>query len=230
MPKPGMIKYEDAVNEAKAIVSTTVQNCMRLGEIVTDLESKYGERTIERFAKDIGMAHKTLLNIRTTYKVWKDTPTKQLPRSFEVMKALAAQPDRKQIIEKQPNITLKKAREKVRSRKMNFPVDGKIANKPLKRKLVDKRIYVYNEKGKRVVKTVGMWDGRELLLGDPKGQDWRTAVYNLLDIIIGAESSWNRDFPDWKDFAVTSDMVTRVKRAVKVCSKMAKHIERKYPR
>jgi hypothetical protein len=95
----------------------------QLGRIAHQLESKYGDKTLERFAGDIGIDDGTLKSYRTTYKAWKDLPVR--PKSYSVARVLNRHPDRAEIIQDNPDITVKEAEEKVREWKAQHRVSEK---------------------------------------------------------------------------------------------------------
>jgi hypothetical protein len=77
------------------------------------VEPKYGEQTLEHLAEDGGIDYGTLKSYRTTYRAWRNQPVR--PKSFSVAKALNSHPQRGQIVQANPNITLKEAEEIIRS-------------------------------------------------------------------------------------------------------------------
>ena len=104
-----VINYDDAVSEAKQIIATIESNEMRLGELADRLEPRYGEKTLEKFAKEIGVAVCTLERRRSVYRAWKEIPA-PAPISFSVQQELQNHPDRARIIAENPNLTKGQAR------------------------------------------------------------------------------------------------------------------------
>jgi hypothetical protein len=105
------IPYDEAVVNGRNIVLTMKENQFELGRIADKLEPKYGDHTLERFAEDIGIDHGTLKSYRTTYKAWKDMPAR--PPGYSVAKVLNRHPNRADIIQETPDITVKEAEKKM---------------------------------------------------------------------------------------------------------------------
>lgn len=103
------IPYDEAVTEAKQIIAAIESSEMRLGELADRLEPKYGEQTLTRFAKEIGIAVCTLERRRSVYRAYKEIPA-PAPKSFAVAQELAAHPDRAEIITNNPNLKKSEAR------------------------------------------------------------------------------------------------------------------------
>jgi hypothetical protein len=107
--------YDAAVAEAKQIlqnIETAESGRMRLGELADQVETHYGdeEKSLKKFAKDIGMALCTLERTRSVYRAWAEI--KATPPNFSVAQELQKLPDRARIIEDKPNITVLQARKK----------------------------------------------------------------------------------------------------------------------
>jgi hypothetical protein len=98
-----MTKYEDAVEEGKEIVQCLNKDQWRLGELADGVATDYGEETLKSYAEDIGINFNTLRNYRSMYRKWPNRDTR--PKSTAVAKALAAYPDREDIIKKYPDMT-----------------------------------------------------------------------------------------------------------------------------
>jgi hypothetical protein len=108
--------YKAMVIEAKQIVSTMETKRMRLGELAAQVETKYGEKTLKQFAKDIGVAHCTLVRSRSVWRAWADIKATP-PKFYSVAEALQAHPDRARIREEEPDITSSRARKLMRAYK-----------------------------------------------------------------------------------------------------------------
>jgi hypothetical protein len=106
------IPYDEAVEEARNIVSSMMKDHqMELGRIASRLEPKYGDQTLEHFAKEIKIDYGTLKSCRTAYNAWKDIPVR--PKSFSVAKVLNRHPNRADIIQETPDITVAEAEKKM---------------------------------------------------------------------------------------------------------------------
>jgi hypothetical protein len=80
--------YDEAVAEAKQIIAEkdSSREWLRLGELADKLEPRYGEQTLKRFAKDIGIAACTLERHRSVFRAWpKEAPA---PKSYAVAQEL----------------------------------------------------------------------------------------------------------------------------------------------
>jgi hypothetical protein len=110
------IDYDAVVVEGKEIVAAlaTAQNRrMRLGELADGVVKVYGESRLTKYAKDIGAVYCTLKRSRTVYRAWAGNGAAP-PQSFAVAQELAGHPDRFDIIKADPDITTRKARQKMR--------------------------------------------------------------------------------------------------------------------
>jgi hypothetical protein len=105
------IKFDVAVREGKQIVARIDGDQLRLGELAERLEPIYGERTLQRFAQQIGVAACTLKRRRSVFRAWIGAPA---PQSYSVAQELAAHPDRAEIVRANPNITKLEARDKMK--------------------------------------------------------------------------------------------------------------------
>ena len=111
------ITWDDAVEEGKMLVAGLDASQMRLGEIADRLEPKYGESTLARYAQAIGTNVNTLQNYRSVYRTWhEDSKVKVVPK-FSVAKALVKHPDRAKIVENEPEITEREAKEETKKHK-----------------------------------------------------------------------------------------------------------------
>jgi hypothetical protein len=66
------IPYDDAVEKGRTIVSSMKNMQFEFGQIADQLEPKYREETLKRYAEEIGIDYGTLKSYRTTHKAWKD--------------------------------------------------------------------------------------------------------------------------------------------------------------
>ena len=115
------IPFDDAVREGKEILAKIEDaECgqLRLGELADKLEPRYKDRTLAKFAAEIGVAKCTLDRYRTVYRAWDGNlaPGPNSP-SYAVLRELATHPEREQIICNNPNITKREAQRKMRGLK-----------------------------------------------------------------------------------------------------------------
>jgi hypothetical protein len=122
---PKVIPYERAVSEAKELVlklkDVSVHVQLRLGELADRVETKYKDRTLAHFAKDIKIATCTLARYRDVYRAWKPTnicdPGRKSYPSYSVLRELATHPDKEEIIDQAPNLTKREAHIEMRKLK-----------------------------------------------------------------------------------------------------------------
>ena len=109
-PDKAQIKYDDkAIAKGKRLVKAFQSNQIKLGELADRLEPKYGDQTLERFAKDIGIEPATLGRIRSVYRRYKGLDLGS-GASFSVRKDLQGHPAADEIIKNNPNLTRPQAR------------------------------------------------------------------------------------------------------------------------
>src|SRR4051794_17088698 len=91
------IPFNDAIREGKDIIKQADKGWYRLGELAAKVQKAYGEGTLARLAKAIGMAACTLGRYRDVFRKWENyAPGRELP--YPVLRELAAHPDRVQIV------------------------------------------------------------------------------------------------------------------------------------
>jgi hypothetical protein len=110
------IGYDEAVAEGKKIVAEANhferQSGMKLGRLAASVETKYGNQTLARFAKAIGIAKCTLGRHLSVWNAWKDlSPRAEI--SYAVLRELQVHPDRLDLITDNPRMTKVDARKLV---------------------------------------------------------------------------------------------------------------------
>jgi hypothetical protein len=112
---PNDIPYADAVKEGRALRKerddAERRTKLRLGELAARVERKtYGDRTLAKFAEEIGVRHCVLERYQSVWKAW-DGQGKAAPGpvSFTVLKELQNHPQRKEIVTDNPQITKREA-------------------------------------------------------------------------------------------------------------------------
>jgi hypothetical protein len=117
------IPYDKAVREGQGIVleiEAAERGQLRLGELAHKLEKKYGDRTLAKFAAEIGIAKCTLDRYQTVYRAWEEKLAPgPISTSYAVLRELQTHPDRAQIIRKNPNLTKREALDMIRELKGN---------------------------------------------------------------------------------------------------------------
>jgi hypothetical protein len=122
IPATEVIPYERAVREGQEIVleieATTSRCQLRLGELAHKVETKYNDRTLAKFAEEIGISACTLGRYRDVYRAFPNicAPGRKSFPSYAALRDLATHPDREQIIRENPNITKRKAHQLMRNR------------------------------------------------------------------------------------------------------------------
>jgi hypothetical protein len=123
--KADFLKSEEGkalVREGKEILAQEDKGYWRLGEIASGLETEYGQKTLEHYAKAIGVAACTLERHRNVYRAWhsdwhstskdrKSAPGPELPKSYSVARELQDADDRFDLIEANPNMSKREARD-----------------------------------------------------------------------------------------------------------------------
>jgi hypothetical protein len=109
------IKYEAAVSEGKEILARSKRDQLRLGELAANVETKYGDRTLANFAKELGISPCTLERHRSAYLAWQKPAAR--PVSYAVMPALQDHPNRYDIVVENPKLTEAEARKLMRPHK-----------------------------------------------------------------------------------------------------------------
>jgi len=126
------VEFHAAVIEGKQIlkeIEKAERGQLRLGELADRLEPKYGDRTLAQFAKELDIAQCTLARYRDVYRAWananicapgrKSSPsynTEPSP-SYAALRELATHPEREEIIQQNPKITKREARDLMREHK-----------------------------------------------------------------------------------------------------------------
>lgn len=114
-----VISFADAVSEGRDLI--TVMNGeerriqLRLGELYARVERKYGDRTLAKFAKEIGVAACTLERYHSVFRAWEGIPAPG-PVSYAVMRELQDHPQREEIVKENPKITKREAQKLKRER------------------------------------------------------------------------------------------------------------------
>lgn len=106
--------YDSLVHEGREVLEKQENLNWLLGELAAKVENKYGEGRLQQYADDIDMDYTTLRDYRYTVKCWPQSVGR--PTFLAVARALASQPDRYEIVAKNPKITVRQARKLVQDR------------------------------------------------------------------------------------------------------------------
>src|SRR5262245_41433458 len=88
------IPFDDAVREGKKILADADRGQWRLGELAHNVEKKYGEQKLAKFADAIGVAPCTLARYRDVYRAYEEyedicAPGRESIPSYAVLRELA---------------------------------------------------------------------------------------------------------------------------------------------
>jgi predicted solute-binding protein len=124
----------NAAASAANIYEQAVEACRRLANhqweigdwaIKVSAEAKYGAKTLERFADDIGIDYATLREYQSVAKAWFEIVGR--PTIFGVAKALVTHPNRAALAANDPHMTVADARDIMRAYKAEsnvVPING----------------------------------------------------------------------------------------------------------
>jgi hypothetical protein len=105
------IDFDDAVKEARQILAKGEEDQWRLAELAGQVETSYGEKKLQQFAKAIGIAPCTVARMRSVWRAWQNDKNEgPAPKSFAVAQALQGHPERQKLISENPGMTRAKAR------------------------------------------------------------------------------------------------------------------------
>jgi hypothetical protein len=122
------IPFDEAVAEGKKLMKekdTSERHCqLSLGKLVAHIKTEYRDRTMAKFAKEIGIATCTLHRYHEVYEAWDGAGIVAPGQvSYAVMRELKDVPNRLKIVTDDPQITKREAQEKRREH------EGKPKNK-----------------------------------------------------------------------------------------------------
>jgi hypothetical protein len=116
-----LYEFHAAVIEGKQIlkeIEVAERGQLRLGELADKLEPTYGDRTLAKYADELGIAKCTLDRYRTVYRAWEGKLAPgPISTSYAVLRELATHPDREQILQDKPGITKREAHDEMRKLK-----------------------------------------------------------------------------------------------------------------
>jgi hypothetical protein len=126
-------EYDKAVEEALEILKQIDSHWMRLAELADQVKTKYGEKKLQNFAQEIGIAFCTVCRHRDVYHAWRDeicAPGRNFPKlGYAVARELATHPDKAKIVTENPNITKREASAKRRAYHKSVSAPGRSAPK-----------------------------------------------------------------------------------------------------
>ena len=114
------IEFDAAVDMGRHFVALIELN-EELGALADRVKPKYGKQTVAKLAEAIGLTYDTLKKYRTVYRAYKDKQKEMGETSppFAVLSALAAVPERADIIKANPDLTTAVARGIAQAHKAN---------------------------------------------------------------------------------------------------------------
>jgi hypothetical protein len=110
------IPFDEMIEKGRNLISSVEKSQFELGLLADKVEPKYGDQTLKHAAEELKIDYGTLKSYRTFYKKWKDAPVRP---PFSVAKALNQHPNRADIIQENPDITVTEAVEKMREWKQS---------------------------------------------------------------------------------------------------------------
>lgn len=114
VPTPAVNENEYAalVKQGRAALKKQDDVNWELGELAIKVDKKYNEDKLGQYAKDIGVEKRHLMICRTTFQKW---PEKNGRPFFWIAHVLNPHPQRAQIVAKNPSITFKEARDRMKA-------------------------------------------------------------------------------------------------------------------
>lgn len=109
--KINVARYASLVKQGQVLLEEKVNKNWEFGELASRVDKDYGEDELGKFAKDIGVGKQFLIDCRNTLQKW---PQKTGRPVFSIAKTLNAHPYRFKIVEKNPDITQREARAKMK--------------------------------------------------------------------------------------------------------------------
>lgn len=103
------IPYDEAIRQVKVLMAEAEKIQWKLGQIADRIQPKYGDRTLETFAIDLGVNYKTLLHYQRVYRAYGAEISERPEISFSAAAALATHPDRRQLLLEKPTMTYREA-------------------------------------------------------------------------------------------------------------------------
>ena len=97
--QPNQAEWDKLVAKGKKLVAALDSNERNLGELADSVETKYRKKSLARFAEEIEVKFSTLNRCRSAYRAWKGIEIKGPSPKSGVLQALAAHPEREEIIE-----------------------------------------------------------------------------------------------------------------------------------
>lgn len=188
-----IVPYDEAVAEAKKIMSDISMRQWKLGDLAKRIEPKYGEQTLTKFAKDIGLSPKTIYRYINVLEAW---PEMSRPRDFSFSTAceLATLPNKEAIVAGNPNITATQAR-KLREEIRKDQQEEK-----------EEEIFPYQEPCTDC---------------NTAEEQWQRSASNLFGDILSMQAYWEHLFgADWYKYKVPSSLIKLATDAKKELTKM----------
>jgi hypothetical protein len=102
-----IIPFEAAVRQGRVLWAEITKGdraSMRLGELADKIEPRYADRTLKKYADEIGALYETVKRCRTTYRQWVKIGA-PAPHSYAAAQVLHKHPDAAAIASNKPDIT-----------------------------------------------------------------------------------------------------------------------------
>src|SRR5262249_33177772 len=113
-PDQAKAEWDKLVAKGKKLVAALDSNERNLGELADSVKTKYREKSLARFAEEIGVKFSTLNRCRSAYRAWKGIEIKGPSPKSGVLQALATHPAKEEIIQERQRqgrpLTVREAR------------------------------------------------------------------------------------------------------------------------
>jgi hypothetical protein len=116
-----LAKGQQLVARLKAQDEWVVCTELELGQLADQVQTKW--KPLSVFAKEIGISADRLNRCRSVYRSYKDKNFKGAPPKFAVLQALQGHPRRYEILEQNPNLTMREARTRMRDYRLGQGIE-----------------------------------------------------------------------------------------------------------
>lgn len=90
--------WDEAVTRATILHSYVESSQLKLGKLASLVNTRYGEHSLEQFAKDTEIPFETLKRYRSVWRAWGNQP--RVPARYSVARALARIPDKERVFDR----------------------------------------------------------------------------------------------------------------------------------
>jgi len=90
--------WDEAVARAKNLHYYCESSQLKLGKLASKVQTRYGEQSLENFAKETEIPFETLKRYRSVWRAWEQQP--RVPVRYSVARALARIPDKERVFDR----------------------------------------------------------------------------------------------------------------------------------